>query len=331
MKQVLQRFFCLALVCAALMTTARADTKTPRVTRDNFVSLEFFSRAQAQQPAYSLRLDNGGLRVKTEPIFVSGGYGGSGFGIPHQAPFNDWSAPAPLSNAQFQAALKTIDGAQLPKNVGVTRGKSPFREFVETLTLTLSDSNNRDQKFALQSFGDGAPRALGQVKEFFRKLQIEKFGEKPMVAPLLVTRHNFASLTWKTSHGFPGLTAVLDIAPRPPLSSRGGWVLGWSNWSPTGASRENKRESEVFFEEIDELVRLINLANFPNLNGQNFRQEGLSDGFNDTLTLVLKDGQTFSVSNYGDTAPPEFGALVSYLQKLQIGKSANANSPKPGA
>lgn len=295
----------------ALTFQASADTKkAPEITRGNFVSLEFLSRADKDWGNVWLRLDNGGLRIKFQPAPKTA----LTFEVPSVE--TNWSAPAPMSNEQIEASLKFLNAAQLPKNVGLYYGKSKVVGLAEVLTLTLNDDQQRDQKFEIQNYGDAAPRAYYEVTAFLRKLQIQKFSAQnlPIPAPAWTTSGNFRSLVLQTSGGFAGLRSTLAIKPRPMTSSIAGWVV---NWLQTIAGRETIKSGGINFKEEAEIIRLINEANFAKLNGQRFQQPGLADGFNETLTLTLSSGQTFTVSNYGDQAPPEFLALTQYLGDLQ--------------
>ncbi len=68
------------------------------------------------------------------------------------------------------------------------------------------------------------------------------------------------------------------------------------------------------------LMRLLLTASLPNLNGKKFEQKSLDDGFNETLTAELNDGRKFTVSNYGDQAPPAYFAITRYLDELKTQK-----------
>lgn len=68
-----------------------------------------------------------------------------------------------------------------------------------------------------------------------------------------------------------------------------------------------------------ELLDQLKKANVPAIKG-NYRQEALSDGFNETLDVTLSDGdnrdQRFTVSNYGNKAPAAFYVFENYLNTL---------------
>lgn len=290
----------------------KAPVKVPLVTRDNFVSVELFRRADSKSAELWLRLDNSGLRVKFELPRTIDNDPKMGETVPY--PYS-WSEPAPMSTNQTNSFLKVLNTAQLPNLVGrYHRGKSSVIGLAEVLVLTISDEKDRDRKFEIQNSIDAPPRGYLEVVAYLRNLQVQKFSDKDLPIPDSdwVTRDNFQSLTLETSGGFAGTRSLFEIKPRPSHSSLGGWIMSWSQ-----TTYGLKQVKEVELGEIGELILQLNTARMADINGKNFQQPNLADGFNEVLTLALSNGKKFTVSNYGDTAPPEYSALVQYLSELK--------------
>ena len=304
--------FQLATVADEKSDVKKAPAKVPLVTRDNFVSLQLFRRADSKSEGYWLRFDNSGLRIKFRQTPINAFDGGG------LHPFaNQWSEPASMSRNQVEAFLEVLNAVQLPKLAGYySRGKSSVMGFVEVLVLTISDDKNHDQEFEIQNYSDSPPRGYAKIIAYLRSLQVQKFSDKDLQVPEAdwVTQDNFSSLTLETSGGFAGIRSLLQVVPAPGFSSIDGSKL---KWSQTIGGRTETQEAGLSFEIPKELIRLVNSTNFSKLNGKKFQQPNLADGFNEVLTLTLNDGRTFTVSNYGDTAPPEYYALTQYLNELK--------------
>ncbi len=308
-----------ALLCALALSANAApklDTKIPAkvplVTRDNFVSLELFRRENSKSEGVWLRLDNSGLRIK----FRQSQQNSSGFVSVAPTQYS-WSEPAAMSRNQMESAVKFLNAAQLPRLTGnYHRGKSSVDGFGEVLVLTISDAKDRDQKFEIQNSIDAPPRVYRQVVDYLRDLQTQKFSgiELPIPQSDWITRDNFNSLTLETSGGFAGIHSIFEIRTPPMTSSDSTIKL---RLSQTIGGREATKNGALRFDEFDQLILLLNSARFSNLNGKNFKQKNLADGFNELLTLTLDNGIKFTVSNYGDTAPAEYSAIIQYLNELE--------------
>jgi hypothetical protein len=125
------------------------------------------------------------------------------------------------------------------------------------------------------------------------------------------------------SGGFFNIRSLIEIQRRPGNAGSSGVTM---KWSQTIGGRGVDREAALSQQEVDELIRLLNAANLPTLNGQKYRQAGLADGFNEVLSLSLGDGRKFVVQNYGDQAPPDYYKITDYLRQLQQKKFLSTDS-----
>lgn len=134
-------------------------------------------------------------------------------------------------------------------------------------------------------------------------------------SPLSVTRDNFVSLSWKRTGGFAGIYSTVEVTgnviSRPTPLLRNGTGGGGA---PTPRVPETRGLSN---KQLDELIEKMSVANLPALVG-NYHQEGLTDGFNDTLILTLSDengdDREFAINNYGGTAPKAYLDFITYFQ-----------------
>lgn len=72
--------------------------------------------------------------------------------------------------------------------------------------------------------------------------------------------------------------------------------------------------------ELNALFQSLSNANLEEMNGKKYRQQGLMDGFNTTLTVTLKDGKKFTVESYGNTAPAGFYKILAEVNRLRQGQ-----------
>jgi hypothetical protein len=131
----------------------------------------------------------------------------------------------------------------------------------------------------------------------------------------IVDRENFSALVFETSGGFAGIESRLEIRTSEDDSKP--FSL---NWSYTVQKRGLARNVDLSSKEETALLAAVNDANLPDLNGKEFKQKHLADGFNEVLALTLESGEKFVVQNYGDAAPPEYFALTKFLRELQAKK-----------
>ena len=223
-----------------------------------------------------------------------------------------------FSNNQLNKLIVALNEAKFPSLAGKYGDEYEAKKRkVESLSMTISDENNRDRTFDILIRGDSAPRAYFKLTIDLSLLLAEKFPGRGTARetkkPFSISSETLVSLRLETSGGFAGIHSVLEIKPRPMSSSIGGWM--W-NWSQTIGGRTEKAEGDITLE-IPKLIELLNAANFPKLNGKDFKEKNLADGFGEVVTLKLKGGQTFTVSNYGNTAPKEYFALTQYLNETK--------------
>lgn len=133
----------------------------------------------------------------------------------------------------------------------------------------------------------------------------------------LVTTKNLQTLIFETSGGFAGLQDTLEIPVNKATHSSHRFPIFRTQ---VIGGRKTQSQGGLSAADIEGLIRLINAANLANLNGKSFEQKQLRDGFNEVLTVTLSNGRSFKVSNYGDTAPPEYYAITQYLNKLKTEK-----------
>lgn len=136
--------------------------------------------------------------------------------------------------------------------------------------------------------------------------------------PLEVSKDNFVSLQWSRSGGFAGISenyTVQNYEIIKPFNSGGG-VGGGVGFSPSYSPPQVAPLSE---NQRKELLEQLKKAQIPVIAG-NYQQEGLSDGFNETLTLTLSDkdnfDQSFTINNYGNKAPASYFVFTRYFGAL---------------
>jgi hypothetical protein len=317
-----------ALICALQLFAVAAEKKVPAVTRDNFVSLDY--QRSGGFTSLKTQIEVQGNEVILEEFPRFGGVGlesgianGSGLGLFSGQPITTPRPRARLSNNQLDALIRVVNKNKLPALAGKYRQEDLADGLNETLSLTISDENNKDQTFVVENYGNKAPAGFFAVVFYLRQLRMDKFrGTSENTGTNLVDQRNFEALTLETSGGFAGIRAKIEASQRPPQSSiRGDLVF---KWSQIIAGRETNQSGSLTGDEQTQLMRLINAANLPALNGRHFRQKNLADGFSEVLTVTLKDGRSYTVSNYGDTAPPEYYPLIQYLNEL---KNQKFNKP----
>jgi hypothetical protein len=142
-------------------------------------------------------------------------------------------------------------------------------------------------------------------------LQLSAFAEAKKA--LTVTRANFLSVIWERSGGFAGIHSLIGVRTPPATSKSRSYEL---HHSQTVGGRETGEDATLKPQQEAELLRLLDAAHFPSLNGKSYRQPGLADGFAETLVLTLKGGRKYIVSNYGNSAPAEYYRITEYLRCL---------------
>ena len=147
-------------------------------------------------------------------------------------------------------------------------------------------------------------------------------------APLAVTRDNFVSISWRRTGGFAGVSLGAEIRgnviSKPNQRSREGGENG-------GAPRPRGPETRgLSNKQLDQMIERMSAANLPALAG-NYRQDELTDGFNDTVVLTLSDengeDREFVINNYGENAPKGFLDFIGYFQGVVDKKFAPRPTP----
>lgn len=128
-----------------------------------------------------------------------------------------------------------------------------------------------------------------------------------------ITLQNLQSISFETSGGFAGIKSSISIWPSSKSSKPG--IM----WKQTIGGRDTEYFNILSDADFNHLVSMLNAAKISQLNGKKFEQVGLYDGFNETLTVTLKDGRKFVVENYGDTAPAEYYAITRQLELMKPG------------
>ena len=141
--------FCLALACIFAVGNAQAAPDKLKVTRDNFVSLEWRTPAPADETrTLDYLIDKNSIALLSPQI--GGGYGGFGGG------FTPYFPPEvrPLSTNQFEALVRALQLADVPAMARETAQSPKSSPPQQTLVLTLSGENNADQSFVVVTSGE---------------------------------------------------------------------------------------------------------------------------------------------------------------------------------
>lgn len=153
----------------------------------------------------------------------------------------------------------------------------------------------------------------------------------------LVTRDNFVSLSIFTSGGIANLSTNVTVSNNiinrySPGGSAvsGGWGQGGSGPGPSGfgngfgngfgyppGGSSTVAASILSNNQLNVLLRALDEARFPALTGK-YRQKNLADGINETVALTVSDeanrDRTFTIENYGDTAPRAYYEMMNRLR-----------------
>jgi len=279
------------------------------LTRDNLVSLRYTKLSTTKQPydqSYSIVIQNNSTKQET---IIDG-------------KIESERLLSPLSNNQLNALIKKFNQNHLVALEGEYKFTTNTRES-EYIALEASDSNNRDFYFSIGISGDADKQGEILLKDFF-DFKRYLFSVSKLPAPLcpgglplpepLVNWQNFSSLILETSGGFAGIRSQIKISANPQGPSSAPWTI---QRSETVAGKTVEEIEKLSFYEEKGFIGFLNYARLDANNGKSWEQKDLRDGFNQVVTLQLRDGRKFIVSNYGDTAPPEYSALVQYLNELK--------------
>lgn len=285
------------VLCAFSFSANAAVKDVPEVSLLNFVSLQY-DRVGGFAGISS------GLSVHSGMLWVT----------PNTRPNKqaDQQSSYPLSFNQQIALFNNINAARILEIAGDYRQRNVADGFNETLTLTISDENDRDQQFVIKNYGDTAPRNYYQFIDYLNELRDQKTGQTK--ATQSVDKENFQSLTLSTSGGIARIQSQVEIdAPDKETNS--------SQWMISSNEKRGRRtvrlQTNINVHELDALFQSLDTANLEKMNGKNYRQPGLFDGFNNTLTVTLRNGQKFTVDNYGDQAPAGFYKILEEVNRLK--------------
>lgn len=95
------------------------------------------------------------------------GHAGGGVGI------SEYRSPpqvVPMSENQWKELLDQLKKANVPATKGNYRQEALADGFNETLDVTLSDGDNRDQKFTVSNYGNKAPATFYVLKTYLNTL-----------------------------------------------------------------------------------------------------------------------------------------------------------------
>lgn len=309
MKSTFRVAVLLLAVCTVLFSGgawAKPDNRRAvPITRDNFVALEY------ESPAGNTSFKRQ-ILVRGNMFFIEGLPTLTNLALFSGNGEDARPAPAWLSNNQLDELLQLINRTRFTLLAGNYDDPKANGAVEEVLTLKYSDNNNHDRSVVLRSQGKTAPRAFYQIVELLSLLRKEKYAVTVTDASALFTRDSLQQVTFNTLGGYAGIRTALEIKFPDPKEGTAVGIEWTSSLNKDGTVRAGLKA-----EEADELLRLLNAGNLPKLNGQRYRQPGLFDGFNETLTVTLRDGRKYVVENYGDQAPSGYTNITTYLRQLQ--------------
>jgi hypothetical protein len=297
----------LSVVLPVSTVWAKPDSrKIVPVSRDNFVSLEYETPEGATAFKTQILVRGNLLAIEGTPT------------LSHLALFSgageeNRPLPAWLSNNQLDELLRLVNRTRLQLQAGDysdSNGGGPIRE---VLTLKYSDAGNRDRVVVIRNRGKAAPTAFFQIVDGLKRLRVEKYPTKASSNSGLFSRESLQTVKFDSLGGFAGIQSSIEI--KFPASSEEGKVA--IHWINTVDKRGVAQHAELEATEVDELLSLLNAGDLPKLNGKRYRQPNLYDGFNETLTVTLRDGKQYKIENYGDQAPAEYSRISVYIQQLQ--------------
>jgi hypothetical protein len=212
-----------------------------------------------------------------------------------------------LSNDQLEALLRLLNEILFPNLAGNYRQPNLNDGINETIVLKVSDAENRDQTFVVENYGNTAPPGYYRLARYLGRLVQQKFRDLPSSPSRTptITRSNFERLEMRTSGGFANIQTALTVRPDSVI---------WTQ--PRPGMPGALRTATMTANDLDALLRVLNEAQFPRLDGR-YQQQNLADGINETVTLSLRGiAQTFVVENYGDRAPQPYYRVTEHLRQL---------------
>lgn len=161
------------VLCGAVLLTSvasHAKDKPLEVSKDNFVSLSWSRSGGFAGISERYTIQNHEVIRNTQERRFGGQTGSSASFAPSSLP-----QVVPLSENQWNELLAQLKKAQVPAIAGTYKQEQLADGFNETLQLTLSDSENRDQTFTVSNYGDRAPASYSRFTAYLTPLLERKF------------------------------------------------------------------------------------------------------------------------------------------------------------
>lgn len=283
-------------ICALASSANAAESNAPEISLLNFVSLQYERKGGYAGISSGISVYSGVLWVKSDTR-------------PNQT---SETQSFPLSFNQQVALFDNINAAGITNLVGDYRQRNLSDGFNETLTLTISDAQNRDQRYIINNYGDTAPRNFYRFIDYLNELRDAKTGQ-PRNTAQIVNKDNFQSLTLNILGGIAGIQTQTEIHA-PAESGYRQWMIS-SNERSRG--RIIRHQTNINVSELNALFHSLSNANLAKMNGEKYHQQGLYDGFNNILTVTLQDGKKYTVESYGNTAPAGFYQILAEVNQLR--------------
>lgn len=283
-------------VCAFSFSANAANNDVPEVSLLNFVSLRYDRVGGFAGLSSSMSVYSGMLWIN-----------------PDTRPNQTASKPSsyPLSFNQQITLFRSINAAGILQLAGNYRQKNLADGWNETLTLTISDEQNHDQQFVIKNYGNTAPANFYNFINYLNDVRDQKTGQTRTFQN--VNKDTFQSLTLNTFGGIAGTQSQVEIhAPDE--------AIGYHLWTISSSERNRGRnlmKASIKVNELGALFQSLNDLNLEEINGKKYHQSGLFDGLTNTLTVTLKNGQIFTVENYGNQAPAGFYEILTEVNQLR--------------
>lgn len=317
----------------AAPATAQPSMLRIRVTPDNFVSLDF--QFQGDEGNTHVVLQGNTLSQSVDqpaaPAASSSGslFGGSGSGLGWPVGGNE-TRTAPLSTNQLRELFSVLGDIQIPTGgpgmtatLGGGGNTAP-----DVLTLVVSDDKNRDQRFIIQNQGKPKLKWYASLLEYLERLRTSKFANGmggPGSTGGLVNRDNFISVTLVNVGGIAGIRTQTDIRAYTPPTDLGAGQF--SRVQIIGQRTNMDKKGVMTLADLDALIKVLNSARLPVMNGQKYTQNGLTDGLNEQLIVTLTNGRSYTVENYGNQAPDGYYKVTKYIDDFIEAKTGTGFRP----
>jgi hypothetical protein len=224
-----------------------------------------------------------------------------------QKGFNDKPATtrsAPFSADEKRELARLLQRVDWINNTGKFHQNGVYDAYLERITVSFGPS--KDANFIAENYGFLAPESFKAVEKYLLELQARKFSPpQPRDA-----YSDVSALTFHVTGGFAGTDETLTLR---------GDRLTFTRTRPA-----LQREATLSAAEWRELAGVLRRADFIKLVGK-YEQKDLSDGFNETVTVQLGEGdkaKTYVVENYGDRAPAAYYDVTKYLRELIANQTA---------